>query len=234
MNPIVKKITDWLSETIIACFIEIILQAFLYNWNLFIEAFNLNLRTFNIEDLFKVTNVCDAATSYDVNDFMEELTYDLIVLDDPKSNSQENVHDFPMSEYSISKDDFTTQEDSLFWNKLIELNENDDAERCETFNELHIQCESISNKYIDESMVLVCDSIKDFQEQSFYKSHRLYPECDELFPGFDESFNLERNVADDNQLVRIKSHVGSLNEDNAREVHNEKLILLSSQTIMNM
>ena len=66
-----------------------------------------------------------------------------------------------------------------------------------------IQCESISRNYIDKSMFLAFDSIEDFQEYSFHDCHKLYPEIDKICWGFDESLNLERNVADDHHAVLI-------------------------------
>ena len=49
MYPLVKKFAPSLSETLIACFLEIILEVFLRTWNRCIKVFNLNVRPFDIE-----------------------------------------------------------------------------------------------------------------------------------------------------------------------------------------
>ena len=81
----------------------------------------------------------DAASSYDVKDFTEELTtYDLIVLDEAESNAPEIVIDFPVPVYSDSKDAFIMHGDSFSWNKMVEMIENDDLETYKTMEEYSV------------------------------------------------------------------------------------------------
>lgn len=124
MNPLVKKITNKLTETVLFCYLEIILEAFVHNWNRCIEVFNLNIRPFDIDYVFGVSNVCDASTTCDSKVFA-------ILLDDLNSPSSVVIEDSITSEYSVSKNeciDTTTHDLKKFINvltteKVIALNE---------------------------------------------------------------------------------------------------------------
>ena len=83
MNLLVRKFTLWLSEIVIACFLEIFLEVFVHMRNRCIEVFNLNIRPFDIEYLFDVSNVYKASSIHHTKDLKDDhISSSLDVVDD--------------------------------------------------------------------------------------------------------------------------------------------------------
>ena len=202
MNPVVKKITDWLAQTTTAFFLEIILQVFIHNWNRCVEVFNFNLTSFDIEYLFGVSNAFDVATNYDTTDFREELMKnDLIFLDGSNLYASEVVQDSTTSEYSDSEDAVMIGENSIFSGDTIELNENDDMTDYKILENINKEFspyhKNISDNHLNENMNFVGNCTNNFQGHLFHGCYNLHFKDEEIFPSFDESVNLDKHIADD-------------------------------------
>ena len=233
MNPLVKKISAWLSETIIACFLEFILQVFVHSWNRCIEVFNLNLKPFDVEYLFGVSNAFDVGTSYDINDFIEAFTTDdLVVLEDTNSYALEKVEGTAISKYSCSEDAFKVNEGSVFEKLMINNKENDDFAHYELLkndNQEYIaQDQSITNIY--ENMNFIYDCSAYLQKRSFHNDNLIMHNEGSQF---DDSLKLEKNVEHDIKANIFKSQDEKL-KDSSRKISDKKFILLSEDEENNL
>lgn len=116
INPLVKRIVHWFAETLLACFLEIMLEAFVHSWNRCTEVFNLNLRQFEVEYLFEVSNALDATTIYDVKDFTDELLTDTQEATCQRNNNAQVIP----QELSASEEEFKECQDFVCPIAIIE------------------------------------------------------------------------------------------------------------------